>query len=149
MVRRWRALRGLSNAQDLAVCEVRKSSAVKAGAPEVHSGWTWRRPRRVLNVEHRRLGSLAWEMILSSQYARSFSRLDLSAVDRTSKGDRWCSGWGVGLPIERHGVRILGLPSNLLDYSLLSIYIVPLSSQSERLQKNNIRLANHIHMLRL
>src|SRR6218665_2588262 len=67
----------------LAVCEVRKSSAVKAGAPEVHSGWTWRRPRRVLNVDHRRLGSLAWEMILSSQYARSFSQY-LRCILRTN-----------------------------------------------------------------
>src|SRR6218665_3862720 len=76
----------------LAVCEVRKSSAVKAGAPEVHSGWTRRRPRRVLNVDHRRLGSLAWEMILSSQYARSFSRY-LRCILRTNCTQvRWHSG---------------------------------------------------------
>src|SRR6218665_1825035 len=67
----------------LVVCEVRKSSAVKADAPEVHSGWTRRRPRRALNVDHRRLGSLAWEMILSSQYARSLSRY-LRGILRTN-----------------------------------------------------------------
>ena len=50
--------------KNLAVCEVRKSSAVKASAPEVHSGWTRRRPRSVLNVDQRRLGSWAWEMIV-------------------------------------------------------------------------------------
>jgi len=43
----------------LVVCEVRKSSAVKASTPEVHSAWTRRRPRRVLNVDHRRIDSLA------------------------------------------------------------------------------------------
>src|SRR6218665_358414 len=83
MVRRWRALRGLSKPKILAVCEVRKSSAGKVCAPEVHSGLTRRQSRRGLNVDQRRLGSLTWEMILSSQYARSFSRY-LRCILRTN-----------------------------------------------------------------
>lgn len=35
----------------LVVCNVKKSSVVKASAPEVHSGWTPQLPRRMFNVD--------------------------------------------------------------------------------------------------
>lgn len=44
----------------LVVCYVRKYSAEKARAPEMHSGWTLQRPNRVLNEDHRQLDSFAW-----------------------------------------------------------------------------------------